>query len=225
VLKPGRPREWRLSLYLGPLVSTWLMRTMAWSLRRTDVGLEHPDGCLARGERIIFAFWHGQLLMMPFSYARARVTILVSQHRDGEYISRIARRLGLEVERGSATRGGARAFRQLVQRLRTDRSVAITPDGPKGPRGRVKSGVIELSRLSGMPIVPLAFGAFPRKTLASWDGFVIPYPCARAVYVWGKPLRIPPDISKAEAARYQQVLAAELDAATEQANRLAEKSR
>jgi lysophospholipid acyltransferase (LPLAT)-like uncharacterized protein len=81
--------------------------------------------------------------------------------------------------------------------------------------------VIELSRLSGMPIVPLGFGAFPRKTLASWDSFVIPYPFARAVYVWGKPLHVPPDISKAEAARFQQVLAAELDAVTQEASRLA----
>jgi lysophospholipid acyltransferase (LPLAT)-like uncharacterized protein len=217
----GRPREWRISLFLGPLACTWLMRAAAVTLRRTDVGREHPDGCAARGEAMIFAFWHGRLLMMPFVYPGLRATILISQHRDGEYISRIARRLGLGVERGSATRGGAPAFRQLVHLLRSGRNVVITPDGPKGPRGRVKSGVVELSRLSGMPIVPIGFGAFPRKVLRSWDAFVMPSPFARAAYVWGKPIYVPPGIPKAEGARFQQVLQMELDAVTGEADRLA----
>jgi lysophospholipid acyltransferase (LPLAT)-like uncharacterized protein len=159
--------------------------------------------------------------MMPFAY-RTAATILISQHRDGEYISRIARRLGLDVQRGSGTRGGAQAFRQLVHCLRSGQHVVITPDGPKGPRGRVKSGVIELSRLSGMPILPLGFGAFPRKVLSSWGEFVIPYPFSRAVYVWGEPLYVPPGISKAEGARYQQALAERLDAVTAEADRRAE---
>jgi len=111
VLSLGSPRDWRLSLCLGPLVSAWLMRAGARSLRRIDVGREHPDGCAARGEGIIFAFWHGRLLMMPFAY-RTRATILISQHRDGEYMSRIARRLGFDVQRGSAGRGGAQAVRR-----------------------------------------------------------------------------------------------------------------
>lgn len=220
MLRPGRPRDWRISLYLGPLLASALMRAGAATLRRSDIGREHPDGCVARGEQMIFAFWHGRLLMMPFA-CRTAATILISQHRDGEYISRIARRLGLEVQRGSATRAGAQAFRQLVRRLRSGRHVVITPDGPKGPRGRVKSGVIELSRLTGMPIVPLGFGAFPRRVLPSWDQFLIPYPFSRAAYVWGKPLYVPPGISKAEGERFQQILAERLDAVTGEADRIA----
>lgn len=221
MLSLGRPRDWAISLFLGPLLSSWLMRAGAWTLRRTDIGREHPEACLARGQRLIFAFWHGRLLMMPFAYPGTPATILISQHRDGEYISRIARRLGFDVERGSATRGGAPAFRQLVHRLRSGQHVVITPDGPKGPRGRVKPGVIELARLSGMPIVPVGFAAFPRKVLRSWDEFIIPCPFSRAVYVWGKPLHVPAGISKAEGARFQQVLAEELDAITREADRLA----
>lgn len=216
-----RPREWPVSLWLGPWLAAALLRVGHRSLRRTDVGREHYDACRARGEAVIFAFWHGRLLMMPFYYPGARATILISRHRDGEYISRIARRLGQDVERGSATRGGAHAFRRLLQRLSAGRNVVITPDGPKGPYHRVKSGVVELARLSGRPILPLAFGAAPCRTLDSWDRFVIPCPLARAVWVTGEPLYVPPGISKAEGERFQQVLAEALDKVTDTADRLA----
>jgi lysophospholipid acyltransferase (LPLAT)-like uncharacterized protein len=219
------PRDWKASLTLGPWLACWLMRLGVASLRRLDVGREHFDACVARGERIIVAFWHGRLLMMPFGYPGQSATILISQHRDGEYIGRIAKRLDFDVLRGSATRGGARAFRQLVHTLREGRHVAITPDGPKGPWRRVKSGVIELSRLSGMPVLPVGFGAFPHLTLKSWDRFLVPYPFAHAVYVWGPPLYVPRVLSKLEAQRYQQQLAEQLDAVTTEADRLAAAAR
>ncbi len=204
-------RDARISLALIPPLASVAMRVGARTLRRADYGRQHPEGCWKKGERIIVAFWHGRLLLMPFVYPGAPAAILISQHRDGEYITRIAERIGFAVERGSATRGGARAFRQLVQRLKSGWNVVITPDGPKGPSGRVKSGVIELSRLSSMPILPVAFSAWPRIQLASWDRFIIPYPFARGVYVWGPPLYVPPEVTKADAEGYQSELAARLD--------------
>jgi hypothetical protein len=214
-------RDWPVSLAVAPPLATLAMRVGLGTLRREDWGREHPESCWAQGERIIIAFWHGRLLMMPFAYPGTVATILISQHRDGEYVTRIAQRLGFVVERGSAARGAARAFRQLVHRLKAGWNIVITPDGPKGPPGRVKSGVIELSRLSGMPIVPAAFGAWPRVQLGSWDRFILPVPGARGVYVWGPPLRVPPDVSKAEAVAYRERLAHRLDRVTAEADRRA----
>ncbi len=211
-------RDARISLALMPPLASMVMRIGARTLRRTDHGREYPETCSHKGERIIIAFWHGRLLLMPFGYPGTPVAILISQHRDGEYITRIAERLGFAVERGSATRGGARAFRQLVHRLKSGCNVVITPDGPKGPAGRVKSGVIELSRLSGMPILPIAFSAWPRIQLASWDRFIIPYPFARGAYVWGPPLYVPPDLTKDQAEAYQSQLAERLDEVTREAD-------
>jgi lysophospholipid acyltransferase (LPLAT)-like uncharacterized protein len=208
----GSPRDWTISLTVVPWIASLLMRAGAASLRRTDIGRQHPEACWARGERIIVAFWHGRLLMMPFGYPGQTATILISQHRDGEYITRIAQWLGYTVVRGSATRGGARAFKQLLQCLRESSNLAITPDGPKGPRQQVKSGVIELSRLSGMPILPVAFGACPRTILKSWDQFLVPHPFARAVYVWGEPIYVPGDADKEAVEKLQSVLAERLDA-------------
>ena len=205
-------RDSKLSLTVLPWIAGRLMRAAAATLGRTDFGRHHVESCLVKGERAIVAFWHGRLLMMPFVFPGRSATILISQHRDGEYITRIAEGLGYTVVRGSATRGGARAFKQLLQCLKDGQHVAITPDGPKGPRQHVKSGVIELSRLSGMPILPVAFGAWPRTILKSWDHFLIPHPFARAVYVWGQPMYVPQDADKDAVEKCQSVLAERLDA-------------
>jgi lysophospholipid acyltransferase (LPLAT)-like uncharacterized protein len=215
------PRDWNISLLVVPWLASLLLRAGAATLRRIDIGREHVDACLGKGERAIVAFWHGRLLTMPFVYPGHRVTILISQHRDGEYITRVAQWLGFTVVRGSATRGGAVAFKQLIQALRDGSHVVITPDGPKGPRQRVKSGVIELARLTGMPILPVAFGAWPRRILKSWDHFLIPHPFGRAVYIWGEPLYVPADADKVAVEKFQSVLADRLDALVMEADALA----
>jgi len=205
-------RDSRLALRWAPPLAAWILRAVAATMRREDLGREHPDGILRRGELAIVAFWHARLLLMPFVYPGHRVAILISQHRDGEYIARVAERLGLAVVRGSATRGAARAFRQMLQVLRSGSHVAITPDGPRGPRQQVKPGVVELARLSGMPILPVAFGAWPRRTLRSWDRFLIPLPFGRGVYAWGEPMYVAADADSAALQGYQVALQQRLDA-------------
>ena len=206
------PRDWKISLTVAPWIASWLLRGGMATLRRRDIGRQHVESCLARGERVIVAFWHARLLMMPFAYPGRPAAILISQHRDGEYITRIAERLGFTVVRGSATRGGARAFMQLIRSLREGNNVVITPDGPKGPRQQAKSGVIELARLSGMPLLPVAFGAWPRTIMKSWDRFLLPHPFGRAVFVWGEPIYVPADAEPGAVEKLQSVLAERLDA-------------
>jgi len=214
-------RDSRLRLALVPWLGSGLLRLVVRTIRRQDVGREHVDAVMAKGERVISAFWHGRLLLMTFAYPPHVATTIISRHRDGEYIARVAERLDFSVVRGSATRGGAQAFRQLLQVLEGGGHVGITPDGPKGPARRVKPGVIELSRLSGMPILPLAFGASPAVRLRSWDRFLIPSPFARGVFVWGEPFYVPPELTRAETEGLQEELAARVNAVTAEADRLA----
>jgi hypothetical protein len=216
-----RVGNWPLTLRLAPPIGGGLLRALHRTLRRRDLGRERVDGILGKGERVICVFWHGRLLLMPFAYPPHVATTLISHHRDGEIIARVAERLGFPVVRGSATRGGAKAFRQLRQILAEGRHVGITPDGPRGPCRRAKPGAIELSRLSGMPILPVAFGASPALTLRSWDRFLVPLPFARVVFVWGEPLYVPPEVSRAEAEAFQEALTARLDGVTAEADRRA----
>ena len=122
--------------------------------------------------------------------------MLISQHTDGEIISDAIGRLGLGAVRGSSRRagkeakGGVAALRALVKLLKDGISVGIAPDGPRGPRMRASEGVVAAARLSGAAVLPAACAAAPRRLLATWDRFQMPYPFARGVIVWGEPLRI-----------------------------------
>ncbi len=118
-----------------------------------------------KGTSIIFAFWHGRQLMMPFVYRGKRAYILISQHRDGEMIHRVIRQFGFQSVRGSTTRGGGLALRQLVRYGRQGADLVVTPDGPKGPKWKVQEGVIHLAKLTGLPVVPVTV-AYSKKNFS-----------------------------------------------------------
>ncbi len=211
-------REDRRVLRIVPWLAARLMQCLFWLLQVVHVGRAYPESCWAKGERIIVVFWHGRLLMMPFVYPGKPGALLISQHRDGEYFSRIATILGFEVIRGSATRGGMRAIKQMIRAIKGGLNLVVTPDGPKGPRAKVKSGVIEVAKLTGAPIVPVSFSAARRRFLQSWDAFLVPVPFSRAVYIWGEPMYVPPTTTKDEIIKHQEALEERLDLLTMRAD-------
>ncbi len=154
-----------------------------------------PAHELTRGGRpYIAAFWHGRLLMAPTGWhSRAPVSVMISQHRDGEMIARTMHHCGVSTVRGSTTRGGSKALRELLLAVKNGRNVAITPDGPRGPRMRAQSGIVLLARLSGAPIVPATYAVSRRKLASSWDRFVIALPFSRGLYLWGAPIHVARD--------------------------------
>ncbi|GAB4527265.1 MAG: lysophospholipid acyltransferase family protein [Parvularculaceae bacterium] len=183
---------------LCPLITAylWLVaRTGAW---RHDMPAD-TAALLDSGAAVILAFWHGRLMMVPAAWARrAPLSVIISQHRDGDLIARSVAPLGVGAIRGSTSKaakksgkGGAAAFRAALRELKSGRSVGVTPDGPRGPRARATAGVVRLARLSGAAIVPLSFSAAPARALGSWDRFLLAAPFARGVFVWGSPIRIP----------------------------------
>ena len=141
----------------------------------------------------IVAFWHGRMFLLPFAlkeYAE-KVAILISRHRDGELIAQIVEKMGFKTVRGSAGKGkgGERAFKEMVKLIEEGYTVAITPDGPKGPREVAKPGVAKLALKTGVPVYPLTFSANWKFNLNSWDRFLIPYPFSKCRVVLGKPIR------------------------------------
>ncbi|MHC4859915.1 MAG: lysophospholipid acyltransferase family protein [Planctomycetota bacterium] len=187
----GDPVTLRLAESLGPALIRGLGATLRFTVR--------PEGALERwrrdGRRVIFAFWHGRMLLAAFYGRFRRIAILISRHRDGEYIARVAGRLGFVPVRGSTTRGGLQALRGALRRAGAGHDLAFTPDGPRGPRYRVQAGVIYAASRTGLPIVPVGVEASPAWVLSSWDQFTIPKPFGRAAIVFGEPIEVPPDIS------------------------------
>ncbi len=189
--------------------------------RWTVVGGESPRRFWDDGKPFILCFWHGRLLMMPYCWDRRRpISMLISQHPDGQIITRTVGHFGIDTVAGSTTRGGAAALRTMLRTLKTGGYVGITPDGPRGPRMRAGDGAVIVARLSGAPIIPAAYGVSRRRVLGTWDRFVFAWPFGRGVLVWGDPIHVPrgADVDALEAARRQ--VEDRLNADTAEADRL-----
>jgi lysophospholipid acyltransferase (LPLAT)-like uncharacterized protein len=118
-----------------------------------------------------------------------------SVHRDGEIITRVLKRFGISVVRGSSTRGWMGGLKGMLDAYRQGCDLLVVPDGPRGPRYQAKPGVLQLARATGAPIFPATYGAAWKTTVRSWDRLLIPFPLSRVTYVIGKPLRVPADAS------------------------------
>lgn len=191
-----------LALAAGPALGAIAVRMLAGTLRvKTEEATVAP--LWAARVPVIYATWHGRLLLLPWLYGWRGAHALTSRSRDGEIVSRWIRRFGLVPVRGSSSRGGTDALRELTRAVRAGREVVVVPDGPRGPREVLKPGVIVLARLSGAPIVPMAVGASREWRLRSWDEFRIPRPFARCVVRFGEPIRVSRTADRAaeEAAR------------------------
>ncbi len=163
-----------LKLTLLPPIGAMLIRLLGTVLRLESRGTEHVDALYREGRRVILAFWHGRQLMIPIGYRGTGAHVLISQHQDGELIHRIISRFGHRSVRGSTTRGGVAALRQLIKLGRSGVDLAITPDGPKGPREVVQMGVIHLARATGLPILPLTFSCSKKNTSRAGTAFSCP---------------------------------------------------
>jgi lysophospholipid acyltransferase (LPLAT)-like uncharacterized protein len=198
-------RRWtrwrRVQVVVIGAILGWLLRLLYATLR---VRWSDPADIIGRhacGERFLFAVWHDGLVLMPLMVQRVpghyRPRVLLSWHRDAEIAAQAARRFGVNVIRGSSTRGGVGAVRGLLEAYGAGEDVLLVPDGPRGPRHQAKAGVIQLARSTGAPIVPLALGAMPVRRLGSWDRLQIPLPFARVLLRAGTPIEVGDDVEAA----------------------------
>ena len=138
-----------------PAIGAMFIRLLHATLRVRHVGVETLDAM----PQYIIAFWHEHLMMMLHARYRRPIRVLVSQSRDGELIASTFSRYGVDVSRGSTTRGGIAALRDMIRSARAGSNIVFTPDGPKGPRRIAKDGVIYAAQATGLPVVPVAFTA------------------------------------------------------------------
>ena len=179
-----------LRLRMSVLTGSAALRAIASTWRFRIRGGEHLASLRAAGTPFIFSLWHGQLLPLIWHHRGQHVAILVSEHRDGELIARIARSIGYRLIRGSTTRGGGRALLALVRTLEAGTEVAVTPDGPRGPAFEFAPGALVAAHRTGAPLLPIAAHADRAWRLSSWDGFIIPKPFARVTVAYGAPVRV-----------------------------------
>jgi lysophospholipid acyltransferase (LPLAT)-like uncharacterized protein len=180
-----------LLLFFVSVVGPIFIFLLGKTLRIKWIGEENLDSIRKNQGQVIYAFWHGRMLIFSYSHRWQKAHVLISQHRDGELIARIIERLGFVSVRGSTTRGGTKAIFEMAEKGASGYDVAITPDGPRGPRFKVQLGTIYIAQRSQMPIIPITNSAKSRWTLSSWDGFLIPKPFSKAVIIIGEPIYVP----------------------------------
>ena len=199
---------------VGPLAAgllgPFLLRGMYSSLKFDMIGGEHLNSWRA-GEPTVFVVWHGRLLPLLYRYRGERIVLLVSQHRDGEYLARVGHGLGYDSVRGSSSHGGASAVRQLVRRVQAGDSLAITPDGPRGPKERFKPGVLQVARITEAPVIPILAGSQHGWWIEGWDSFLVPKPFARIRIAVGPPRIVPGDTPTKELVEHARELETELE--------------
>lgn len=168
------------------------------SCRYRTEGDEHYARFHRQGRPVVFTLWHGRLLPCTYHHRGQGVVTLVSLHRDGEYITRAVRRWGYTAVRGSSSRGGLEALRELIRHVKQGRSLAITPDGPRGPFQKMKPGPVIIAQRTGAPIIPVASAASRGWFFGSWDRFLIPRPFARCQIAYGEPVFVPRHADEAQ---------------------------
>jgi len=177
----------------------------------------------ARNERMVIAFWHGQLAMMQAAYRGrgAGICIQVSQHSDGEIITRAVRPYGVRAARGSATRGGLGSVRRMLEAFREGYDLAIALDGPRGPRHRAKPGAVRLAQATGARLFPVACAPRRGYAFGSWDRFIVPLPFTKVYYVAGTPMAVARDADDDTVEQARATLERELTRVTDEAERRA----
>lgn len=152
-----------------------------------------------QGRGVIYTLWHGRLLPLTFFHRDQNIATLISQSSDGEYIARVVERWGYTAIRGSSSRGGSGALREMVKIARKGRSMAITPDGPRGPKQKLKPGVLMLAQLTGHPIIPMSASATRAWWVdARWDHFLVPKPFSKVFVRYADPVSVPRDADENE---------------------------
>jgi lysophospholipid acyltransferase (LPLAT)-like uncharacterized protein len=159
----------------------------------------------------IFAIWHNRLSLSLRIYRRfiwaarpgSRLAAIVSASRDGGMLARTLELFGVQPVRGSSSRRGAQALRELTAWARKGFDLAITPDGPRGPRYVVQDGVVDAAALTRLPVIPTSFDLSRRGELKTWDRFQIPVPFARCHTVFGEPVHVPRELDGARREQYR----------------------
>ncbi|HVO77202.1 MAG TPA: lysophospholipid acyltransferase family protein [Candidatus Bathyarchaeia archaeon] len=178
--------------YIGSLFIRLL--GMTWRIEWRN--LQYLEQARSLAKQGVVSFFHGRLIVIAYTHRKWGISVLASEHPDGDLMGRMVAWLGWGHVKGSSTRRGAAGFRELAAVLRAGRDAGLTIDGPRGPRGVVQQGATELGRMTGSVVIPVTDSARPRRLFRTWDRFQIPAPFARVIVAYGEPFVVPFELDR-----------------------------
>ncbi len=188
----------RLKWNLIGILGKWILWVWAKSTRMTVLGEDRYNELREQNKPVIILVWHGKIFIAPYFFRRRGIMPLVSPSEDGEIIAQIVARWGYKVLRGSSSHSIIRAWGEMRAELKRGGEVIIVPDGPRGPRRKMKPGALKLAQETGAYLIPFTFTSSRKKSLDSWDRFLIPKPFSRIVVIYGEPFSVKSDLSDEE---------------------------
>jgi lysophospholipid acyltransferase (LPLAT)-like uncharacterized protein len=182
----------KIKYFLIRKTAKLLINAIILTCRLKIEGREYVEEARRKEKPIIYAYWHRHIFVTIYRFKKTGARPLISLSEDGELVAQIAEEFGMKPVRGSSSRGGARAFLELVNTIKNDRAeVLITADGPKGPPCRIKDGTIRLAQKTSAVIIPIAWYSSRQKIFEkTWDKFKIPLPFGRITYSYGEPFEV-----------------------------------
>jgi lysophospholipid acyltransferase (LPLAT)-like uncharacterized protein len=208
------------------LIGYWLLRALLATVHSTywRTGRDYSPAKVGPREKFIYVLWHEYLVVPIVRFSYPRVRLLVSQHTDGQIVAELCKHLRMGVVRGSSTRGGVKALKRVLQ-ASPYRFLAVTPDGPRGPRRQVNIGLVYMASRLGWPLIIIGVGLRRPWRLGSWDRLAIPRPFQPAAFLTSEPLAIPPHLDREQLEIWRQKVEEMLHAYTAAAEQAAQTGR
>ncbi|CAN5523073.1 hypothetical protein BH11PLA2_BH11PLA2_21900 [soil metagenome] len=206
----------------GGLFAQGLVRTLRYEDYFSSINIDPrclPDAC---SDRLIYLFWHENILLPIVKFGHPSVSVLISKHADGQLLGRLIESVGMGMVTGSTNRGGVEAVRKLIDPKSSNRHLSITPDGPRGPRRIVQPGVVYIASRTGMKIACVGIGYHNPWRARSWDRFAIPKPCSRVKLVASEPIAIASGLKSHELEQQRLRIQNEMDRVNKVAENWAE---
>lgn len=195
-----------------------LLRLLRFTWR---INFSDPHGVIeaSRDKPFILCVWHNRLVFGMYAYSNnikpisgRRMAAMVSASKDGALLVEIMKAFDMKPVRGSTSRRGRQALLELSRKIKSGLHLGITPDGPRGPSYEIQDGILALSQVTGLPIVPLGSSANRKYRFNSWDRFQLPMPFARCDVVYGSPLQVPRQLDDAQRTALREELKSRMDA-------------
>ncbi len=193
-------------LHVGPSLFVSFLTALYRTCRIEIFGREQDERFTQKGQPILCALWHFSLFYCTYHFRHRRAVAMVSASEDGELMARVMQRLGYTTVRGSRTKRGLEAVRQIVELVKTGYSAGLVADGSQGPPRIAQKGIIIIARETGAPILPITHATKGAITFNSWDRTVLSLPFSRLAFFYGEPLFIPPSARGSELEKYRQEL-------------------
>lgn len=202
------PLKVRIKKRIGVFLGLNWVRLIGGSLRLEVTGASQYEG---NDSKLIFCGWHGKSLIFANYFRKRGYWVIISNSNDGDIQNEVFTKMGYQTIRGSTGRGGVRAALMGVKALKAGGTMAITPDGPRGPSGVVQGGVMLMAEKSGAALVPVGLSAQKAIYIKSWDRYMLPYPFSKARMVIGDPLTIPDEATEEQIEEVRLKLESEIN--------------